>query len=139
MLSSACTLDNIQDFLNELGLKPHIHQVNIIFFHYIMSSSFSVRPTIIITRADKNWAHFKKSKSKFSKKNIYIYFHNVVSCPNCTQNLERYLMHIFKVRKSPKNFFLSSIHPKNWKKNFLDFCPSPLKSGQIKMIKALYY
>ena len=138
MLSSACTLDNIQDFLNELGLKPHIHQVNIIFFHYIMSSSFSVRPTIIITRPTKI-GHISKNQNQSFQKKSLLYFHNVVSCPNCTQNLERYLMHIFKVRKSPKNFFLSSIHPKNWKKNFLDFCPSPLKSGQIKMIKALYY
>ena len=117
MLSSACTLDNIQDFLNELGLKSHMQQGNNIFFHYIMSSLFSVRPTRHYQSRQK-LGTFQKIKIKVSKKFVNILFqfdHNVVSCPNCTKNLERYLKHISKVRKSPKIFFLSSIHSKNWK------------------------
>ena len=48
-------LDTLQDFLIKLGIKPRMHLLEISTFslyHVI------VRPTKIMNRADKNWAHF---------------------------------------------------------------------------------
>ena len=48
-------LDTVQDFLIKLGIKPRMHLLEIGIFslcHVI------IRPTKIMNRADKNWAHF---------------------------------------------------------------------------------
>ena len=48
-------LDTVQDFLIKLGIKPHMHlwKINILSLNNVI-----VRPTKIMNRADKNWAHF---------------------------------------------------------------------------------
>ena len=48
-------IDTVQDFLLELGMKPHIRLVEISIFSL---NNVTVRPTKIMNRADKNWAHF---------------------------------------------------------------------------------
>ena len=60
-------VDTIQDFLRKLGMKPHVHLVEISIFSL---NNVIVRPTKIMNRADKNWAHFKEQntlKIKFLK------------------------------------------------------------------------
>ena len=52
-------LDTVQDFLNKLGMKSCIHTVEISIFS--MNHAI-VRPTKIMNKADKNWAHFSKIK-----------------------------------------------------------------------------
>ena len=58
-------LDTIQDFLCELGMKPHIYQVKIMIFHNIF---VIVRPTKIMQKAimDKI-GHIFKSQSFVNK------------------------------------------------------------------------
>ena len=48
-------IDTVQDFLIKLGIKPHLHlwEVGILSLNSVI-----VRPTKIMNRADKNWAHF---------------------------------------------------------------------------------
>ena len=48
-------LDTVQDFLIKLGIKPHMHlwEISILSLNNVI-----VRPTKIMNRADKNWAHF---------------------------------------------------------------------------------
>ena len=48
-------LDTVQDFLIKLGIKPHMHLWEISIFSL---NNVIVRPTKIMNRADKNWAHF---------------------------------------------------------------------------------
>ena len=62
-------------FLGDLRLKTNIHLVNIIIFSQYHVIVTIVRPTKIISRADKNWAHLKKIDIKVSKKHTLIYFH----------------------------------------------------------------
>ena len=58
------TLDTVQDFLIKLGIKPHMHlweisRVSVQVEISILSlNNVIVRPTKIMNRADKNWAHF---------------------------------------------------------------------------------
>ena len=54
-LSSASALDTVQDFLIKLGIKPWLHILKISIF---LLNHVIVRPTKIMNRADKNWAHF---------------------------------------------------------------------------------
>ena len=48
-------LDTVQDFLIKLGIKPRMHlwKISIFPLNHVI-----VRPTKIMNRADKNWAHF---------------------------------------------------------------------------------
>ena len=48
-------VDAVQDFLIKLGIKPHMYlwEIGILSLNNII-----VRPTKIMNRADKNWAHF---------------------------------------------------------------------------------
>ena len=48
-------IDTVQDFLFELGMKPHIDLVEI---KKISLINVTIRPTKIMNRADKNWSHF---------------------------------------------------------------------------------
>ena len=49
-------VDSVTDFLIELGMKPRMHlEISIFSLNNVM-----VRPTKIMNRADKNWAHFWK-------------------------------------------------------------------------------
>ena len=51
----ASMLETFQDFLIMLGIKAIMYQLEVVIFslyHVI------VRPTKIMNRADKNWAHF---------------------------------------------------------------------------------
>jgi hypothetical protein len=48
-------LDTVQDFLIKLGIKPRMHLWEI---SILSLNSVIVRPTKIMIRADKNWAHF---------------------------------------------------------------------------------
>ena len=48
-------VNTVQDFLIKLGIKPHMHQWEISIFPL---NNVIVRPTKIMNRADKNWAHF---------------------------------------------------------------------------------
>ena len=52
-------LDTVQDFLIKLGIKPRMHllEIGIFSLYHVI-----VRPTKIMNRADKNWAHFQKTK-----------------------------------------------------------------------------
>ena len=57
-------LDTIKDFLIKLGIKPRMHLLEIdIFLLYHVT----VRPTKIMNRANKYWAHFWFSKNLFFK------------------------------------------------------------------------
>ena len=58
-LSEIASLDTVTDFLIELGMKPHMHLVEISIFSL---NNVTVRPTKIMNRADKNWAHFFENK-----------------------------------------------------------------------------
>ena len=49
----------IQDFLIQLDMKPRMHLVEISIFSL---NNVTIRPTKIMNRADKNWAHLKKIK-----------------------------------------------------------------------------
>jgi hypothetical protein len=49
------SVDTVQDFLIELGIKPPMHLLEIRIFSLY---HVNVRPTKIMSRADKNWAHF---------------------------------------------------------------------------------
>ena len=51
-------VDTIQDSLCEFGMKPQVHLVKIIFISYY---HVIVRPTKIMQRDSKNWAHLKKN------------------------------------------------------------------------------
>ena len=48
-------LNTVQDFLIKLGIKPrwHLLEIGIFSLYHVL-----VRPTKIMNRADKNWAHF---------------------------------------------------------------------------------
>ena len=52
---STLVLDTVQDFLIKLGIKPHIHllEIGIFLLYHVI-----IEPTKIMNRADKNWAHF---------------------------------------------------------------------------------
>ena len=52
-------VDAVQDFLIKLGIKPHMHlwEIGILSLNNVI-----VRPTKIMNRADKNWAHVLKTK-----------------------------------------------------------------------------
>ena len=52
-------LETVQDFLIKLGIKPRMHVWEISIFSL---NNVIVRPTKIMNRADKNWAHFQKTK-----------------------------------------------------------------------------
>ena len=52
LLAVAAAVETVQDFLIKLGIKPPMHLLEI--YHVI------VRPTKIMKRADKNWAHSYK-------------------------------------------------------------------------------
>ena len=49
----------MQDFLIKLGIKPRLHVLKISIFSL---NNVTVRPTKIMNRADKNWAHSEKIK-----------------------------------------------------------------------------
>ena len=51
-------LESFQDFLIKLEIKPRMHLVEM----NISLDNVTVRPTKIMNRADKNWAHFEKIK-----------------------------------------------------------------------------
>ena len=53
-LLSLSGLDTVQDFLIKLGIKPRMDLWEI----RILSLNVIVRPTKILNRAHKNWAHF---------------------------------------------------------------------------------
>ena len=55
----SCSLDTVQDFLIMLGIKPCMHLWEISIFSL---NNVIVRPIKIMNRADKNWAHFQKTK-----------------------------------------------------------------------------
>ena len=55
LLSFSRALDTVQDFLIKLGIKPRLHIGEISIFSL---NNVIVRPTKIMNRADKNWAHF---------------------------------------------------------------------------------
>ena len=52
-------VDTVQDFLIKLGIKPRMHvwEISILSLNNVI-----VRPTKILNSADKNWAHFYKTK-----------------------------------------------------------------------------
>ena len=53
------SLKAVRDFFSKLGMKRCLHLVEISIF----SLNHDIdRPTKIINRADKNWAHFQKTK-----------------------------------------------------------------------------
>ena len=49
------SLDTVKDFLIKLGIEPRMHlwEISILSLNNVI-----VRPTKIMNRADKNWAHF---------------------------------------------------------------------------------
>ena len=49
------TVDTVTDFLIKLGIKPCMHLLEISIFSL---NDVIVRPTKIMNRANKNWAHF---------------------------------------------------------------------------------
>ena len=53
--AKGASLESFQDFLIELDMKPPMHLVEISIFSL---NNVTVRPTKIMNRADKNWAHF---------------------------------------------------------------------------------
>ena len=55
MDGKAARLDTVQDFLIKLSIKPRMHLWEISIFSL---NNGIVRPTKIMNRADKNWAHF---------------------------------------------------------------------------------
>ena len=57
-------LDTVQDFLMNLGIKPHMHLWGIGIFSL---NNVIVRPTKIMNRANKNWAHFLENKVPYSR------------------------------------------------------------------------
>ena len=48
-------IDTVQDFLIKLGIKAHMHllEIDIFSLYHVI-----IRPTKVMNRADKNWAHF---------------------------------------------------------------------------------
>ena len=64
----ASRVDTVQDFLINLGIKPHLHllEIGIFSLYHVI-----IRPTKIMNGADKNWAHFQKVKY------ILMYFENI--------------------------------------------------------------
>ena len=52
-------LDTVQDFLIKLGIKPHVLLWEI---SNLSLNNVIIRPTKIMNRADKNWAHFLGNK-----------------------------------------------------------------------------
>ena len=50
-----CGLDTVQDFVIKVGIKPRMHpwKINILSLNSVIA-----RPTKIMNRANKNWAHF---------------------------------------------------------------------------------
>ena len=83
-------LDNVQDFLIKLGIKPRMHlwKISIFSLYNVM-----VRPTKIMNRADKNGAHFWRTK----------YFKN--QSFQKISFLKVDLLKPFQNKKSKKNFF----------------------------------
>ena len=68
LTENRAALETIQDFLIKLGINPRLHVLEISIFSL---NNVIVRPTKIMDRADKNWAHFKKQntlKINFFKK-----------------------------------------------------------------------
>ena len=51
----AVSLETGIDFFSKLGMKPCMHLVEISIF---LLNNVTVKPTKIMNRADKNWAHF---------------------------------------------------------------------------------
>ena len=49
------TLETVQDFLIKLDIKPLMHLLEISIF---LLNNVILRPTKIMNRANKNWAHF---------------------------------------------------------------------------------
>ena len=65
-------IDNVQDFLIKLGIKPHMYQYEV---SILSLNNVIVRPAKIINRADKNWPHFQKTKyfeNPTFQKNLFI-------------------------------------------------------------------
>ena len=58
---SICTL-TVQDFLIKLGIKKCILYVSLGNIKHFSLYHVILRPTKIMDRAEKNWAHFKKKK-----------------------------------------------------------------------------
>ena len=58
LVKAAYELDTVQDFLIELDMNHVWHLVEISIFSL---NNVTVRPTKIMNRADKNWAHFSMS------------------------------------------------------------------------------
>ena len=54
-LKIGCCLESVQDFLIKLDMKSCMHLVETSIFSL---NTVIVRPTQIMNRADKNWAHF---------------------------------------------------------------------------------
>jgi hypothetical protein len=62
-------LESFQDFWIKLAIKPRMHLLEIGIFSL---NNVIIRPTKIMNRADKNWAHFFKSILKIKIfKNIF--------------------------------------------------------------------
>ena len=64
-------IESFQDFLIKLNMKPRMNLVEINNFSL---NNVTVRPTKIMNRAEKNWAHLKKlsdSKIKIFKNIFY--------------------------------------------------------------------
>ena len=60
LLGNKLRLDTVQDFLIKLGIKPrmmYLQEISIFLLNHVI-----VRHTKIMNRADKNWAHFQKTK-----------------------------------------------------------------------------
>ena len=53
-LSELASLDTVTDFLIELGMKSHMHLVEVSIFSL---NNVIIRPTKIMNRANKKWAH----------------------------------------------------------------------------------
>ena len=57
-MTSASKVESVQEMFLELGMKSHIHPVEIIFF---LLCHVIIRSTKIMTRANKNWAYSKNT------------------------------------------------------------------------------
>ena len=56
--STTYTLDTVQGFLCELGMKPNMRRVEIIFSVHLVI----VRLNKFMNRSNKKWAHFLENK-----------------------------------------------------------------------------
>ena len=52
----SCRIETVQYILIKLDMKPRMHSGNKPF----LLNNVTIRPTKIINRADKNWAHFSR-------------------------------------------------------------------------------